>query len=76
MSSFLSDSVRFYAEEECSSEYPDHTNRAIEANRVLARSGEFSLDHQNGNQTVWTTSRVRIVVSRCEIPTISIYTNF
>ena len=76
MSTFLSDSVRFYAEEECSDQYPDHTNRAIEANRALALSGELTLDHQNGNHTVWTTERLRIVISRCELPTIMIYKNF
>lgn len=76
MSTLVSDSVRFYLEEPTSSEYPDHVNRAIEANRAIALSGEFTLDHQNGNHTVWTTERLRIVVTRCELPTIMVYTNF
>ena len=73
MSTFLSDSVQFYIEEPNSSEYPDHVNRAIEANRAIALSGEFILDHQNGNHTVWVSDNLRIVVTRCELPTIMIY---
>ena len=33
----------------------------------------FILDHQNGNHTVWVSDNLRIVVTRCELPTIMIY---
>lgn len=76
MATFLDESVQYYINEQNSPEYPEHVNRAIEANRAIASSGEFVLEHQNGNHTVWTTEHLRIVVTRCELPTIMIYKNF
>lgn len=76
MTTWIDESVQFYINEQNSPEYPDHVNRAIEANRAIASSGEFTLEHQNGNHTVWTSNNLRIVVTRCEQPTIHIYRNF
>ena len=53
------------------SDYPAHTNTAIEWNQSLAQSGYRCL-HTNGNHTVWEGLRGRITVSMCEIPTVTI----
>jgi hypothetical protein len=33
----------------------------------------FRIDHENGNHTVWLSEHRRVVVSRCDMPTISVY---
>jgi hypothetical protein len=65
-----------YKTEQTSQEYPANVNRAIEANKALALSGQFMIEHQNGNHTVWVNDNIRIIVSRCDEPTIYIGINF
>ena len=73
MDTQVSDSVQFYINEPTSWDYPEHVNKAIEANRALALSGLFHLDHQNGNHTIWVNDGLRICVTRCETPTVHIH---
>lgn len=63
----------WYINEQPSVDYPEHTNQAILINQVMAKNPQFHLDHENGNHTIWMSEHHRIVVSRCEEPTLKIY---
>ena len=59
--------MQHFLTDETDPRFPEHTNTAIEWNRLLAQSGLFRVDHTNGNHTVWLCGDVRIVTSLCEI---------
>lgn len=59
--------MQHFLTDETDPRFPDHTNIAIEWNRLLARTGLFTVEHTNGNHTVWVADDVRIVTSLCEM---------
>jgi len=63
----------WYLNEEPDPSYPEHTNNAILFNEIMASHPLFRIDHENGNHTVWLSEHRRVVVSRCDMPTISVY---
>jgi hypothetical protein len=71
------DVVDFFITDYPRHDYPANVNRAIEMNRDLASNG-YRCEHTNGNHTVWMKHQPRrgyterIVVSRCELPTVTI----
>jgi|688.fasta_scaffold97988_5 hypothetical protein len=73
MSVVVDSRLEWYLNEQPSFEYPSNTNEAILMNQVMASNPKFWLDHENGNHTVWLSEHHRVVVSRCESKTFSIY---
>jgi hypothetical protein len=63
----------WYLNEQPDPSYPEHTNKAILLNQLMANNPTFRIDHENGNHTVWMSEDLRVVVSRCDMPTISVY---
>ena len=64
--------MQHFLTDETDPRFPEHTNIAIELNRMMAASGLFQVEHTNGNHTIWINDYVRITTSLCDAMPISV----
>jgi hypothetical protein len=58
--------MQHFLTDETDPRFPEHTNIAIELNRMMAASNLFRVEHTNGNHTICVNDHVRITTSTCD----------